>query len=205
MQLSDLRTAVRSRAGIDPADGMLIDSVLNSFINGAVRQVAIMQDWDWNFASETITSVIDQDSYDRAARATKTDMVVDILDGGLLQQTSRAMAVRFQDRGSIPRFWYVLAGKLHLSPTPKTVRTYRHVYVTSEAPLSANDDEPSIPDYAIDLVIVKAALMATARTDNTSQQRLLAEEEKDLIDALDDEARRSRGSATIHSRRDWYV
>jgi len=211
MELQDMRTAVLYRAGMDPLDGMVPSAVLNSFINGAIRQVTIMQDWDWNWSSETITSVVDQDAYDRAADARKTDMVHDIVDGGLLEQINPRMAHRYNPtqvysgRTSIARFWYVQNGQLYLVPTPQSIRTYNHVYVSTETILVNDTDEPGIPDYAIDIVLVKAAMMVTARTDNTSQHRLLADEERDLLDSLDDEARRSRGSSIIRSRRDWRI
>ena len=210
MELQDMRTAVLYRAGMDPNDGMVPAAVLNSFINAAIRQVTIMQDWDWNWSEETINSVADQKAYNRAADARKTDMVIDDADGGILEQINKGMAHRYNPtpnygRASIPRFWYVQGGQLILVPTPTSVRAYTHVYVGTETELSGDTDEPAVPDYAIDVILVKAAMMVTARTDNTSQQRLLADEERDLLDALDDEARRSRGSAIIKSRRDWRI
>lgn len=209
MQLTALRTAVRERAGIDANDATVANTVLNGFINSAVRQVAMMADWDWNYASETITSVAGTAEYNRAAAARKTDRVIDIADGGLLQQISKKQAVRYSEPvgsplgGAWPRFWYVEGGKLVLVPTPSTVRTYKHVYIAAETTMSADTDSPAIPDWAIDLAIVKAALMVTARLDNSSQQQLLQAEERDLIDAIMDETRRARGSAIIESRRDW--
>lgn len=208
MQLVDLRRNAKQRAGLNVNDAFVVDAVITDFVNAAIRQVAMMQDWDWNYSSETITSVVDQPAYARAADCRKTDRVIDIADAGLLEQISKKQAVRYLPeastlRGVIPRFWYVEGGQLILIPTPTSVRTYRHVYVAAEPTLSADADVPDIPDWAIDLVIVKAALMITARTDNTSQHQLLEREEKDLLEALADEARRARGSAIPQTRRDW--
>ena len=209
MQLTDIRDAAKRRAGMDTNDGMVADTVMTEFVNGAVRQVALMMDWDWNFASETIASVADQAAYTRAADCKRTDRVVDAEDNALLEQISKRQAVRFNPGStqtrSLPRFWYVEGGSLYLVPTPTSARNYTHVYVATEPTLSLDADEPDIPDYAIDLVVIKAAIMVSARTDNTSLQMLLQQEEKDLLDSFYDEARRSRGSVVPQTRRDWHV
>ena len=135
--------------------------------------------------------------------------VVDAEDNALLEQISKRQAVRFNPGStqtrSLPRFWYVEGGSLYLVPTPTSARNYTHVYVATEPTLSLDADEPDIPDYAIDLVVIKAAIMVSARTDNTSLQMLLQQEEKDLLDSFYDEARRSRGSVVPQTRRDWHV
>jgi hypothetical protein len=184
---------------------MATDAVLTGFINGALRQVAMMQDWDWNWSNETITTVAGQDVYDRAADARKTDIVSNTTTGDVLGQISKRLGVRYTDLGRTgpPRYWYVQGGKLVIVPLPDQVYALKHVYVATEPTLSADSDEPDLPTWAVDVVIVKAAIMVTARTDNTSQQRLLEQEERDLLDNLDDEAKRSRGSIVIDSRRDW--
>lgn len=207
MELSDMRTAVRHRAGIDAADGMATDAVLDGFINGAIRQFAMMQDWDWNWASETINTVAGTDIYARAADARKTDIVANTTTGDTLGQVSKRQGLSYTDLGRTgpPRFWYVQGGQLHIVPIPDRTYALKHIYVATEPTLSLDTDEPDIPDWAIDIVLVKAAIMVTARTDNTSQQRLLEQEERDLLDNLDDEARRSRGSGSLDSRRDWRI
>ena len=205
MQLSTLRTEVRDRAGVDSNDGMAADATVTRFINGAVRQVAAMKDWDWDWASETIATVVDQDAYTRAADCRKTDKVVDASTGKLLTPINPAVGVRYSsgDRKGPPRFWYVQGGSLYIVPSPDDVRNLTHYYVAAETALSGDTDEPNIPDWAIDLVIIKAALMLAARMDNTSEYNLLKDQEREAIRNMEDEARRSRGNASIESRRDW--
>lgn len=210
MQLSAMRALVIARAGYDSTDGFATSTVVNGFINAALRQIAMIQDWDWLYGSETITTVANTAAYARHASARKTDRVIDIADGGLLRQINKGAAARYAEgtthpTTALPRFWYVEAGQLVLIPTPRTVRTYKHVYVGGETSLSSDSSEPTLPDWAIDIAIVKAALMLATRTDNTSQVQLLAQEERDLLEALIGEARRARGHAIPDSRRDWAV
>lgn len=205
MQLSDMRTAVRERAGLDSNDAMVPDTVVTGFINGALRQVAMMQDWDWNWSSETINTVVGTDTYARAADARKTDVVSNTTTGDVLRQVSKRLGLDYTDLGRTgpPRYWYVQGGQLVIVPIPDQVYALKHVYVATEPTLVNDTDEPDLPDWAIDIVLVKAAIMVTARTDNTSQQRLLEQEERDILDSLDDEAKRSRGSVAIDRRTDW--
>lgn len=203
MQLQDIRTAVLYRAGVDDADNAVPSAVLNSFINAAIREITVMRDWDWHKASETINSVVDQNNYTRASDCRNTVRVIDSADNLVLRQVTPTQAEKWKDISGRPAFWYVEGGSLYLSPTPSTVRAYTHWYLKSETALTGDTDEPAIPDYAIDLVIVKAALRVATRFDNTSLLQLLEREERDMIDALADDARRAEGPPGIDIRRDW--
>ena len=205
MQLQTLQDEVRIRAGVDGADAMATDAILTSLINAAIREVSNMRDWDWYVTSETITTVVGQIPYARNAAARKTIRVEDGVSGELLVPVTAEAAARYNDHEGYPALWFVGGGSLHLLPQPSVVRAIKHVYTTSETALSGATDEPLIPDYAIDLVIVKAALKLAARMDNTSMHRLLAKEERDVIDTLQDDARRSKPAPAIDTRRDWYV
>ncbi len=211
MQLSDIRTEVRLRAGMDANDGMATDATVNSLINAALRQVAATRDWDWLYASETINSVDGTSSYARATGARKTDRILDDVEQRHLQHVSKRQAVRYLDRlpatitNQIPRAWYVENNRIVLVPTPTSARAYTHHYVDSETALSLDTDTPKIPDAYIDIVVIKAALMLTARTDNTSQFRLLKDEERQMMDAMQDEAMQARAPVTTDSRRDWWL
>ena len=203
MELDDIRNEVRIRAGVDGQDAMAADSILTSLVNASIREVANMRDWDWLVASETINTVVDTDAYARDALAKTTIRVEDVARGELLRIVTPRAAARYNDISGRPVFWHVEAGQLVLVPTPSEVRAIKHVYIRMETALSGDTDEPLVPDYAINLVIVKAALRVAARMDNTSQYRLLADEERDVTYALQNEVRRGKGAPTIDSRRDW--
>lgn len=203
MQLSDLRTAVRIRAGFDSADAMATDAILTELINASIREVTNARDWDWNKSSETINTVAGTAAYARAADCRTTVRIEDATDKELLRQTTPKNAVRYKDFTGRPAFWYVEAGQINLVPTPNTVRALTHTYLASETALSGDSDEPDIPDYAIDAVIIKAAMKLAARTDNTSLQRLLAQDHRDVMEGLANDARRAKGAPIIDTRRDW--
>lgn len=203
MQLSDIRTEVRYRAGVDSNDAMAGDAVVTAFINSAVREVANMRDWDWNKASETITTVAGTATYSRNAAARTTTRVENTTDNYLLRSTTPKAAARWAGRTTAPLYWYVEAGQLVLVPTPAAAVNIKHTYLAAETPLVTDFDEPSIPDYAIDLVIIKAAMKLAARMDNTSMHRLLAQDERAAVDSLRDDARRAKGSPRIDAREDW--
>ena len=203
MQLTAIRDEVRNRAGMDSADAMLSDTVLNDFINAALREVNNMRDWDWSVINFDITTIVGTAAYARPVAARNTIRIVDEDEGYLLMPITADAATRYAGVTGRPRFYYVEAGAIYFVPTPNSVRTYNHYYYNSETTLSNDTDEPTIPDYAIDLVVIKAALMATARMDNTSQHMLLRQAEKNLSESLQDDARRSKGSPVINTRRDW--
>ena len=203
MQLQAIRTEVRDRSGVDSADGMAVDAVLTRLINSALREVANMRDWDWLKAEETITTVVGQTSYARNAAARVSTLLIDDQYSEVMRLVTPRAAASYARYDGRPMVWHVQAGSLIVYPKPSTVRTLTHTYLRIEPALVDDTDVPIMPDYAIDLVIVKAALKVAARTDNTSQHRLLSQEEKDIIESLASGARRSKGAPIIDSRRDW--
>lgn len=205
MELSDIRTEVRDRAGLDSSDAMLTDAVLTRLINASLREVSNIRDWDWLMARETISTVVGTTVYDRAADAkTSTRLTVPIgEDTRLLRLVTPRAAAAYERYSGRPAVWYVQAGQIFIYPKPSKVYDLTHDYIATETALANATDEPLIPDYAIDLVIIKAAMKVTARTDNTSQHRLLADEERDVLASLTDDARRSKGAPMIDIRRDW--
>ena len=203
MQLQAIRTEVRDRSGVDSADGMAVDAVLTRLINSALREVANMRDWDWLKAEETITTVVGQTSYARNSAARVSTLLIDDQYSEVMRLVTPRAAASYARYDGRPMVWHVQAGSLIVYPKPSTVRTLTHTYLRIEPALVDDTDVPIMPDYAIDLVIVKAGLKVAARTDNTSQHRLLSQEEKDIIESLASGARRSKGAPIIDSRRDW--
>jgi len=203
MQLSAIRTDVRVAAGFDASDPLASDTQLNSLINRAVRTVNAMRDWDWRKASETITTANGTTAYARNARAIRTIRIEDTEEGDLLEMITPEAATRYNDMTGRPVFWFVEDGEINFVPTPDGVRTFKHVYLQDEATLSDDTDEPLVPDDAIDMVILNAAISLLARTDDTSQARLLERELTRVSEAQLKNARRARGAAIVKTRRDW--
>lgn len=204
MQLSVIRSEVRTAAGFDATDAHASDTQLNSLINRALRVVNGMRDWDWRKASETINTVVGQETYARDARAIRTVRLEDVERGDLLEMITPQVSSRYNDFTGRPTFWFVEAGQIHLTPTPSEVRAIKHTYLRNELTLVNDTDEPLVPDDAIDMVILHAAVALLARTDDTSQMRLLENEYQKAVEAQERNARRAKGSPIIHTRRDWH-
>lgn len=203
MQLSTIRSEVRTAAGFDASDAHASDTSLNSLINRALRTINGMRDWDWRKATETINTVVNQETYAVDARAIRTVRVEDVERGDLLLMITPEGAARYNDFSGRPAYWYIEAGQLHLVPNPSEVRAIEHTYLRNELTLSGDTDVPLIPDDAIDMVILHAAVSLLARTDDTSQMRLLQAELDKAIDTQERNARRAKGSPIVRSRRDW--
>lgn len=203
MQLSTIRSEVRTAAGFDSTDAHASDTQLNSLINRALRVINGMRDWDWRKENETITTVVNQASYGRDATAVRTVRLEDVERGDLLDMITPMASARYNDFSGRPAFWYVEKGRIWLVPTPSEARTIKHTFLRSETTLSGDTDEPLVPDDAIDMVILHAAAALLARTDDTSQMRLLERQYTQAVEAQERNARRAKGSPIIHSRRDW--
>jgi len=203
MELSQIRTEVRDRVGIDAQDAMATDATLNRMINAALREVANMRDWDWQTVEEEISLSVGVNKYDRGYLARSSTRLSYESNGDNLRLVTPRAAAAYQRYSGPPQVWYVQAGQLVVYPTPTKVDTLIHTYMSAEEALEQDDDEPLVPDYAIDLVIVKAALKVAARTDDTSKYQLLSAAEADIVSSLIDEARRSKGAPVINFRRDW--
>lgn len=204
MQLSDIRNEVRFRAGVDANDGLATDTVTNSFINAALREVYSMTDWDFLVATETISTVVGTIEYTPAATWKTTIRLEDAEIGFSLQEVVPAQGARYLNENGRSSMYYIEGGQIHLLPNPAQVRDITHVYYQAPAALALDTDTPVIPDWGIDAVICSAAVKLAARADNTSQHRLLMQEKKEYQKYLKDEARRSKGVPAIHTRRDYY-
>lgn len=205
MQLSELQTEVRNAAGFDVSDPQATNAVLNPIINRAIRVMNGMRDWDWRIASETIATVVGQAGYPRDARAVRTVRVQDVDSGNGLIMTTAEAATRYSKYNGRPTFWYVEGGTLVMYPKPDSVRDIKHVYLQNEEELVISTDTPLIPDDAIDAAVLLAATFLLARSDDTSQLRLVEAQYNKAIRMVEQNARRAKGAPVIKTRRDWSV
>lgn len=208
MQLTDIRTAVRYRVGIDDQDAMVTDGVLNSFINASLREVANIRDWSWYEDKKEIGVAASTDNLGTnpfgptyKARGIKQVRVRD--DYRVLRQVSPNYGQKYRDYEGDPLYWYIEDNMVFVVPVVKELTYFDVVFMVPETELASASDEPLIPDHAIDLVIIKSALKVAARLDNTSQMQLLEREERDVLEALADDARRSKGPILLERRTDW--
>ncbi len=208
MELQEIRPLVRGAAGLNANDQLVTDAVLDGFINRAVRVLAIRMDWDWLRKSSTIATVADTATVALPIDCRKVDRIVDNETKRLVTPLDRRQAQRYVQRSGDsgpPVFCYVEGGEVVFVPTPTTARNYTVHYVSEETNLVNGTDEPKIPDYAIDAVVIRAAIMCATRTDNASLVQALQAEERMIAAALEDESRRDRGATFVSSRRDYHI
>lgn len=204
--LADLRGQVRDKAGLDAADAQATDAILTSLINSALRTMAVEERWDWHKAEEIIALVPGTGDYARASDCRTTDRLV-LSVGGRSWPLKLVTPPQFEryrsDADGYPRAFTVERGRLFVAPAPSVDGTLRHVYWATETTLVADGDTAKVPDWAIDLVVIRAAKAVAARLDNTSLQRLLKDEERTIMESLSDDATRARPPLELDRRRDW--
>lgn len=207
MQLSDIRDEVRLRCGIAATDGLATDEDLTTIVNSALRYVSALRDWPWLVATESFSTVVGQTEYTPSDSDWRTTIRLEIPehDFPLTHRTPRQVAKFLNHEGPYPVIYYVERGKIILAPKPTQVVTVKHVYLINETPLDSDSDEPLCPDYAIDLVIIKAAKTLAPRIRDNTLMRQLQGEWEEAVGSLLDEVNRSRGSVIPSHRTDWTV
>lgn len=203
MQLSDIRTAVRAVYGIAANEGNASDTALNELINAALREVTLQYEWHWNEATETITTVAGTASYSRNAACRKTIRVVDTVNGRQLLQASPKWVTRWRNVDGTPVYWWIEDESLYFAPKPAEAKGYLHVYQATETALSLDTDEPSLPDWATDLLIARAVVKLAQRLGDTTKMRMAQMEEEKAQDRMVDDVRGVDGPPRRQGRRDW--
>lgn len=204
MQLSDIRTAVLYRAGLDTGPGPNPAAVLNGFINGALREISAMRDWNWLKTSGTFTTVTVPNVAVPDTDVRAVTRLYNTTQGYALEMVTPRYANKYRGMSGLPRFWYLEGSEFFLFPTPSnTTDTITYDYLKDETVLSADSDEPVLPERWIDLLIIKAAKKVAARVGDAGMHRLLADEERSFEQVMIDDARATKGPPILDSRRDW--
>jgi hypothetical protein len=203
MQLINIRSNIINRAGIALTDAMADTTSLNMLVNSAVREMSSLRDWGWDQSTQAIPTVSGTDSYAFNTDLKKVLRVVNLDEGTIVRQITATAAIRYLDQQGDPVFWYLSGANIVFAPVPQKVINMELVYLAAPTDLSGDTDEPAIPDYAIDLVIVMAAVKVAARIDDWSRHRMLTAEVRGLQESLLDDARRAQGPPSIATRRDW--
>lgn len=205
MQLSDIRTQVLYRYGLASGGNQAPSAALNALINAAIRKLTLDRDWDWNTITETIATVAGTEAYSRSSGARKSMRVIDTEYGRPLKMITGTAAARYRNLSGIPAFWWIEGGEMHFAPTPNSVRSYEHVYQGAEPTLVADGDEPTLPDWSIDIIIAMACLSLARRLGDGDKVLQFSAEVADWQDALADDARSATPTPTRNTRRDWTV
>lgn len=205
--LANLREQVRHWTGLNANDTKATDAILDTLINSAIRTMSVEQNWDWHKAEETIAVTAGDGEYARHATCRSSERLIDVTNGinRPLKLVSPTNLERYRGYTGTPAWWAVERNMLLIAPIPTTSMTLRHVYLAADVIMTDSSWTLSTPDWAVDLVVIRAATAVATRLDNTSLQRLLKDKERTIMASLENDAARSRPPLVIERRRDWGV
>lgn len=143
--LATLRSRVYTRASALTTDTGLLSTVVDGFINEALRQVTAEQDWFWLETSTTFTTVANDNRYDVPTNYMRTEGIVFEDDGTPLALVPKLDVYRYTGAGR-PVVYSLEGGEIVLGPTPDGAYTLRHLYVFSEPELTADGQAALVPD-----------------------------------------------------------
>lgn len=183
MQLSDLRTAVRTRTGVASTDQLAGDTALTDLLNSALRRVVMDYPvgWPWYRAEIAVTTAAGTDTYPfkpggtHSMHATiQVDKVlsVAVLIGQSYSTLERTNMTYLRDNYSftgasaMPQAWCTNGRNLVLGPMPDAAYTLRVGAIIGEPTLTNGTDVPLLPDTFIDLLLDKASSMLAMRMRN---------------------------------------
>ena len=150
MQLSEMRTAVRTRLGNPSTDGFFSDANLTDLINEALQVISTEDDWPWLQTSENIALVSGDGSYPPAANWIRTKQL-HITNFEPLVLISLAEVNEITAQGQ-PEYYHIYDEEILVRPIPTVAATLIHQYIRTETALAADGDTPLMPlqfHYAI--------------------------------------------------------
>ena len=188
MQLSDIRTEIRTRMNVGTTDANISNSVLTTLINAALRHISVQYDWPWLEVEATANTVAGTETITLASNVRKVTH--------MYHEYHELLYRQFRDR---PLFYGLTgppvafseqAGVYYVWPTPNAVYTVSYGYILDKEPaLSADSDKPLVPDWAISLVITQACILVARRLRDRDTERGFYAEYRDLLQTMTDNIR----------------
>lgn len=196
MQLSQIRTRVRQRAGVSTGDSAVTDSVLTDLINDANRKISLLFDWSWlvDVDGDWTSLTAGQRAYPITVPEDEWRKTLILIANGnqQLRPVQPQTVHRYANITGSPRFYAVQGTTIYIAPTPDIAYDVFHVYVKEVATLVNDTDVPEIEDWAVDLLIDKAAILVARRLRDSKLRVELESEFAQTLDSMKDEVRRTR-------------
>lgn len=203
---AQLTVKVRQRCGVSSTDGAATDTIVFGMLNAAVKRVALMHDWPWLEASESISVTAGTNEYTPGATWRTTLRMYRDGYPDLEYRQPRDMQGFISDGQTGPPLMYTVErGKIVLAPIPDTSYTLTHVFIRTETEIDDAADTPLVPTWAEDLVVAVAAHMLAASMRDQGLMKMLEAEARDMLAALRDEVRRSRAFPKPKRRKDVWL
>lgn len=160
MDLSTMRTAVRTRIGNPSTDGFFSDANLTDLLNEATAALSAEEDWPWLQTAANITTVAGTAAYAAPAGWVHTKhLYINNYDPLTYLSLPEIDAISTTDTGQ-PQFFTIYDEDILLRPVPDAVYTIVHQYNKSETAMSNDSDTllmPSIFHYAVVTLAAKLA------------------------------------------------
>lgn len=162
MDLTTMRTAVRTRIGNPSTDGFFSDAQVTDLVNEALQVVSTEDDWPWLQTSETIATVAGTQAYTPAADWVRTKEL-HIVNFEPLVFKSLAEINNYGDVQAQPDSYTIYDEDLLLGPIPGAAYNVVHQYIKYEPALSNDNDTPIMPSQFHYAIVTKAAQLAHLR------------------------------------------
>lgn len=164
MDLSALRTAVRTRLGVPAGDPLVTDTNLTDLVNSALHYLETEHDWPWLEATEDLATGIGTPSVTPGATWLRT-IDLRVANGVVLSRRPIEELDFLASAGTgEPRLWCVTGATIALFPTPSAVVTLKHRFVRTEPDLVSGTDTPLVPASFHSAIVEYAAHLAYRRT-----------------------------------------
>jgi hypothetical protein len=184
MQRSVILGHIRSRYGIPDDDGLLTATVINGFIDRAVKHVELAHDWAWLETTEDLATADGTATYSPGATYVRTISCRIAEAAPMLRLTIDEADHWGETNKGIPKAYAIIGRQLRLIPTPNAVLSVKHRFLRTEAALSADASEPLCPEPWIEAVIAWAGALCAERTGDLQQQGGRKAEYDDVIGML---------------------
>lgn len=167
MDLTTLRTEVRTRTGIPTDDSLITNAVLTQLVNAAVQHISTERDWPWLEKSANLTTANGTPDYAPPADWTRTVSVVGANGVPLVRKPIAELD--YMAGSGTPRFFGIFADRVLLKPVPNSVENLTHRYITVAPALVGDADTPTIPVPYHHAIVEYAAYLAFRRVGNISE------------------------------------
>lgn len=145
MQLSTLRSALRTRLGVPTSDALFTDSVCTELINAALHAIETKHDWAWLEDVETIATVNGDDTYASADSAWMRTVSLTISGRQPLERKPIVALDALLGTTGDPRFYGIFGEEIIVRPVPTSALNMTHRYIKAETDLAGDADEPLMP------------------------------------------------------------
>jgi hypothetical protein len=179
VNLSQLRTQIDRRTGVrqDPL-------ATTAYINEALNIISSRREWPWLDALQTITTTLDENTYDVSSTYSETRTVsiggVEAVQIYIADADDFNGSVYCPDRYEYAIEWSAGTAQLLLFPMPPEGTVVTHRYTRTESLASSDTDEPLMPERYHSIICDFAAGLFLERIEPSRAEYYIARAEKGL-------------------------